>query len=293
LAQRFGHFDLGALENADEFEGVYDGFALVVIVGDDVGVFSLVANRADALDPGIEFIRRVKIVVAFVLGCVGIVVEPGIVAPAMKADVADGRSDLGGRLQRAADDGLVDVAKACVIIAKECVGFRDLPGSVAQFDNEGIVTETSEYGAEILDGLRRAVEGKRELQQDGAELVGFAQNVEALADGTFIFWGGGRIVSEFLPHLRGEDEGRIGSDAFEPEGRVIWIQGLVEGSVDLDGIKEAREIGGFVKILRAACWIHVAGPIAIGPTRGSDAKSTRMRFGIGRFLHWRRKRFDG
>ncbi len=47
-----------------------------------------------------------------------------------------------------------------------------------------------EQRREIRDGLLRAVKRKRELQEDGAEFVGSAENVKASADGTLIREGG-------------------------------------------------------------------------------------------------------
>jgi len=71
-------------------------------------MFGYVAN---VRDPGIEFVCRVKIVVALVGGRSGIVSEPGVIAAAVKADIADGRSAFRGGFQGTADDGLVDVAE--------------------------------------------------------------------------------------------------------------------------------------------------------------------------------------
>jgi len=90
LAKRLGNFDFGAFEDADELEGVDDGLALKVIVGDDKGVARVFGNFANARDPGSEFFRRVEIIVALVGGDGGIVGEPRIVAPAVEADIADG-----------------------------------------------------------------------------------------------------------------------------------------------------------------------------------------------------------
>jgi hypothetical protein len=97
LAERFGNFDFGAFEDVDELEGVDDGFALEVIVGDDEGVRRMFGDFADARDPRSEFFGGVEIVVALMGGDGGVVGEPGVVAAAMKTDVADGRGGLGRR----------------------------------------------------------------------------------------------------------------------------------------------------------------------------------------------------
>ena len=119
LAKRLGDFDFCALENADELEGVDDRFALEVIVGDDESVAGVLGDVADAGDPGSEFFGSIEIVVAFVGGDGGVVGEPSVVTSAVKTDVTNGRSGLGRRGKGAADDGLIDVAKAGLVVAEK------------------------------------------------------------------------------------------------------------------------------------------------------------------------------
>lgn len=188
LAERLRHFDLRALQNAEKLECVDDGFALVVVVGDEERVSGVFADGADARDPGIELLRSVEIVVTFVRGRGGVVVEPGVVAAAVEADVTDGRGGVGGRLQGVADNGLVDVAESCLVIAEELQCVWSLPGGMAEFDDERIVREASKDRGEINDGFGCFVKRERELQQYGAEFVCLLQYVEAGAHGAFVFF---------------------------------------------------------------------------------------------------------
>ena len=76
-------------------KGINDRFALKVIVGDDKSRAGTCRDFANAHDPGIQLFGGVKIVVAFVCGNARVVGEPGVIAAAVQADVADGRSGLG------------------------------------------------------------------------------------------------------------------------------------------------------------------------------------------------------
>ena len=90
LTKRLGNFDFCALKDADELEGIDDGLALEMIVGDDESIAGVLGNLADAGDPGSKLFGGVKIVVALVGRDRSIVGEPGVVTAAVKADVADG-----------------------------------------------------------------------------------------------------------------------------------------------------------------------------------------------------------
>ena len=73
----------------------------------------------------------------------GIVAKPGVVATAVEPDV----TDLGGgdcrRLNGAADDGLVDVAKTDLVVTQKSECVRNLPGRVAQFDDEWVIPKAT------------------------------------------------------------------------------------------------------------------------------------------------------
>ena len=213
----------------------------------------------------------------------GVIGEPSVVAAAVKTDVADGRSVLRGRSERAADDGLIDVAEAGVVFAEERESFGRIPGGVADFDDERIVGEAFEDGGKISGGFLGAMEGEGKLEEDGAEFVGSAEDVEAGADEALVIGGGAGIVGEFLPEFGGEEEARIGGDAGEPVGGVIGAEGMVEGRVDLDGVEEGGQIFGFVEIFGAARRIDVAGPVGVGPAGGADAESGGTRGSWRRF----------
>ena len=112
-----------------------------MIVGDNEGVRSVLGDFSNAGDPGSEFFGGVEIVVALVGGNGSVVGEPRVVAAAVKADIADGRSGLGGRGEGASDDGLVDIAEAGAVFTKERKSFGGVPSVMADFDNERVVAK--------------------------------------------------------------------------------------------------------------------------------------------------------
>ena len=151
IAQRIGNFDFVAGEEIEEFEGVDDSLGLEVIVGDDESFVGVFGDMFDALGPGFEFLGGIQIVVAFGGRGSGIVAEPGVVAAAMEANVADGRSDAFAGLDGAADDGLVDIAEADAAFVEEFVKLFLGPGGVADFDDERVAAELVEEGAEAVE----------------------------------------------------------------------------------------------------------------------------------------------
>lgn len=271
LPKRLGNFDFGAFEDADELECVDHGLALKVIVGDDKGVARVFGDFANARDPRSEFFRGIEIIVALVGGDGGIVGKPGIVAPAMEADIADGRSGFRGGCERAANDRLIDVAEAGIVFAEECEGLVGIPGAVADFDDERVIGEALEHRGEIGGGFLGAMERKGELKEDGAEFVGGAKNVKAGTDGAFVVGAGAGVVREFLPEFGGEEKSRIGGNAVEPIGGVIGTQRMVERSIDLDGVEESGKILGLVESFGAGGRIYGTGPVRIRPTCRTDA----------------------
>jgi hypothetical protein len=96
------------------------------------------------------------------------------------------------------------------------------------------------------------VKGKRELEEHCAEFAWFAKNVEAGTDAAFVFGGGGGFVGEALPEFGGEEERGICGNSFDPCGGLVRTYGLIEGSVDFDGVEKLGEEGCFVKIFLAA-----------------------------------------
>src|ERR1700739_4074777 len=182
LAKRFGHFDLGVFQGAEQLQGVYNGLALEMVVGDDEGVAGVLVDRTDALDPGIEFIGGIKIVVALVTGSLGIVAKPSVVSATVQTDITDRRSTLGGRSKRAADERLVDVAKTGVEFAEQVERFRRVPGGVAKFDDQRIVGEAFQGCSEEGDRVVAPMERERELCKDSAEFSGVPQDLKTRAD---------------------------------------------------------------------------------------------------------------
>ena len=122
-----------------------------------------------------------------------------------------------------------------------------MPGRMTQFDDQRVVSKALQDRGEIRDGFGGAVEGKRELQKDGAEFFCVSQDIKARADSAFVFSTGGGIVREPLPELGGEQERRVGRDAVDPGRGVVGAERLVERSIDFDGVEESGEVLGFVK----------------------------------------------
>ncbi len=144
LAEWLGDGGLIAGEEMDEFEGVDYGFTKIVIVGDDVGFARAGRDFGDAVAPGSQLLRGVEVVVAFVLRKVGIVAEPSVIAAAVEANVGDRRGDERGRLERPADDRLIDVAESGVVLAEKIEEGGVAPGGVSDFDRERIVGKARE-----------------------------------------------------------------------------------------------------------------------------------------------------
>lgn len=233
LAERLWNLNFCALENADELEGVDDGFALEMIVGDDKGVAGVLGDFTDARGPGNKLLGGVEVVVSLVRRDAGVVGKPGVVAAAVKTNVTDRRSGLSGGLKGAADNGLIDVAKAGVVFAEERERIWGIPSGMTKFDDERIITKTEKDRGEKSYGLLCAVEGERELEEDGAEFVGVAKDVEAGTDGALVGGGDARrggdsVVRESLPEFGGEDKTGIGGDEVEPVSSVNGAERLVE-----------------------------------------------------------------
>src|SRR5437016_5870636 len=284
-AERLRHLYFRSFQDADELQGVHDGLTLKVIVGDHERLAGPLRNFADARDPGPQLFSGVKIVVTLMSWDRRIVAEPRVVAPAVKPHVPDCRGRLSGGRKRSPDDGLVDVAETDAAGVQQFQRFGRLPGSVANFDDQGIVCESLENSGEIRHGLRGAMKRKRELQQDRAKSVGCSKHIEARANGPLIHRAyvrscGPYVVREPLPQLRGKGETQIRRHAIDPLRCEVRAQRLVKRTVDLDSVKELREIGSLVESFGTARRINVPGPVGIRPACGADAEYTGRR-GIG------------
>src|ERR1700721_4604650 len=88
-AERLGNFNFFAGKEMHKLQGVDDSFGLEMIVGDDESFAGRLGNVLDALGPRFEFRFGVEVVVAFGGRGGGIVGGPGVVAAAVKANVAD------------------------------------------------------------------------------------------------------------------------------------------------------------------------------------------------------------
>ena len=92
------------------------------------------------------------------------------------------------------------------------------------------------------------MKGKRELEEYRAEFACFAENVKAGADVALVFGGGRGLMSEALPEFCGEEECGISGYAFDPAGGVVWTDGLIEGSINFDGVEKLGEESCLVEI---------------------------------------------
>src|SRR6266851_2721142 len=280
--KRLRHLYLRSRQAVDELQRIDDGLALKVIVGDHKGLASPFGDFADSRNPRRQLFGGVEIVVTLVRGNPCIVAEPRVVAPPVKPHVPDGRGSLRGRLKRSPDDGLVDVAETDAACVQQFQCFRRIPRSVANLDHQRVVSKSLDYGGEVRYGLRSAMKRKRELQQHRAEPVRRAKHIEPRANGALVRRGragrcGSDVVRESLPQLRGEGEAWIRRHSIDPLRRVVGMQRLVKRSVDLDSVKEFREIARLVESFRAAQRINVAGPVGIRPARRSHAQDTCWR----------------
>lgn len=254
-----------------------------MIVGDDESFTGGCGDVFDALGPGFEFGFGVEIVVAFGGWGGGIVGEPSVVATAVEADVADGRGDAFAGLDRAADDRLVDIAKADAAVVEQFVKIFSSPGGVADLDDQRVGMELIEEALQTIESLRRVVEGKRKLEQDGAEAFRVLEDIET-GGGDFDVGGGDVFfVGEFAPQFRGEEETGVGGDAFEPLFGVGGLHRMVEGRIDFDGVKKFGEERGFVKIFGPRIGVEDALPVGVGPAGGADV-NFRRRGGVCRWF---------
>ena len=85
LAQLFGRFHRLLEEQRHELERVHNGLPQEVIVRDDVRVLGALGNDLRALDPGLQLVEGIEVVVAVA----GLLVfrEPVLVVAAVKPDV--------------------------------------------------------------------------------------------------------------------------------------------------------------------------------------------------------------
>ena len=112
-----------------------------------------------------------------------IVAEPGVIAAAVQADVADAGGGALGGLHGAADDRLIDVAEADAALVQHGVEFFVVPGGVANFHHQRIIGELFEKLFQVGHGFGRVVKGKRKLQQNRAQFFCGNERSESLADG--------------------------------------------------------------------------------------------------------------
>ncbi len=133
FAERLGNFYFGLFQNVHEGESGDYRFGSVAIVGDDESGFTFFFNTLDTFGPRFEFFFGIEIILAFVGRNLGIVSKPGVIAAAMEADVADSRSDAVSGLERTANNGLIDIAKADAALCEQIKKRLVVPGGMADF----------------------------------------------------------------------------------------------------------------------------------------------------------------
>ena len=87
---------------------------------------------------------------------------------------------------------------------------------MADFDDQGIIGKAFKKCREIRNGLLRAVKRKRELEENGAEFAGSAEDVKASADGTLE----AVLTSDVSPTWISLYGGRVQWTAFDNPGVV-------------------------------------------------------------------------
>src|SRR6267142_3788394 len=194
-----------------------------------------------------------------------IVAEPGVIAPPVQPYVANRRSGFRRRLERPPDHWLVDVAERSLMFTQQCEYFRIVPSSVAHFHREWIIRKSLQQRGKTRCRLRIAMKRERELQQHRSQLAGLLQYIEAGTHRALIFRGSARVMREFLPHLRCENKTRIGRNSLNPLLGMLRVQRLIKRSIDFDGVKKLRQVGGFMKIPRSRRGVHISSPIRIRP----------------------------
>jgi hypothetical protein len=121
MTERFRHLHLFMCEHVDKLQRVDHALSLKMVIGDHesgLGVFGDVRNPCG---PGQELLLGIKVVVALVARHFGVVAEPGIFAAPVQTDVPQRRRDALSRLDRTADERLIDVADSDLeFVQEEC-----------------------------------------------------------------------------------------------------------------------------------------------------------------------------
>ncbi len=139
-----------------------------MVVGDDVDLAALLAELLDTLDPVLELVLGVEIIVAGVAA--GAFPEPVLVIPAMEADIGELGIGTDGRgSDRVLEDGLVDVTESRPVLAQQLVKAGPVPAPVADLDGQGESGEQTEEPEEVV-GVRWGIGvGPGELDEEGGQ----------------------------------------------------------------------------------------------------------------------------
>ncbi len=122
-----------------DLQSIADGLSPVMVVGDDVGLLSLLRDLADPLG---DF-KDLKFVVGVIIA--GIpprpLAEPFFYVPSVQAQVSHPAGDFLGRSNGVGYLGLVEVTKPYRNLPQELIGGTSIPGSMADFQNQWIFSE--------------------------------------------------------------------------------------------------------------------------------------------------------
>src|SRR6185436_7043471 len=85
------------------------------------------------------------------------------------------------------------------------------------------------------------------------------------------------LVRQALPELRRESEMGVPCHAPNPRAAVLRRQRAVEGNIDFDRVKPARNVVERMAAARHFLGVHHAIPVGIGPTGWADAHGLVVR----------------
>jgi hypothetical protein len=162
-------------------------------------------------------------------------------------------SDLTGYSFRGADGvgdlGLVDVAEPDLDFPQEPVRRSPVPGGMANFQDERILSESITqfpYISPVLVGIVKRV-GK--LEEKGSQATGFHQGGQAVFEGPFIRFGQGLPgMGEIAVEFGGEFEPGIGLDSSHPALAHGRSWGAIKSIVKLNGVEKLGQINQGVKL---------------------------------------------
>src|SRR5581483_7965493 len=185
--------------------------------------------------------------------------------------------------QRAAEDGLIDVAEADALFGEGAQRLLVVPGGVADFDHSRVFAKALQEGREVGAVFLGVLERNGKLDEQSAEFIFGGDGVEAGLGERFVFGigldgGGGsgfddrdRRVGEGAVELGGEEEFRIHFGGAGPLAAKAGLDVSVERCVDLDQVEVLREKSDGMLAALQSLWVDGPFPVLVGPASGTDA----------------------